>query len=160
MVEKARNGALLLTPLGLALVVVELSDLVFAVDSIPAVLAITADPFLVFTSNVFAILGLRSLYFALAGLLDRFRYLNASIALVLMIVGTKMLASSWIKATFGTRANFYLLGLIFSILTIGIAISWLASARTQDNTDRDNADRGDDDENTPSRRAGDQRAER
>ena len=90
--EKAKKGALMLTPLGLALVVVELSDLVFAVDSIPAVFAITADPFLVFTSNVFAILGLRSLYFALAGLLDRFRYLSASIAFVLVIVGTKMLA--------------------------------------------------------------------
>ncbi len=129
VVAKAKTGALLLTPLGLALVVVELSDLVFAIDSIPAIFAITADPFLVFTSNVFAILGLRSLYFALAGLLDRFRYLNASIAVVLIIVGIKMLASSWIKATFGARANFYLLGLIFSILAIGIAASWLASAR-------------------------------
>ncbi len=127
--EKAKKGALMLTPLGLALVVVELSDLVFAVDSIPAVFAITTDPFLVFTSNVFAILGLRSLYFALAGLLDRFRYLSASIAFVLVIVGTKMLASSWIKATFGSRANLYLLVLIFSILTIGIVASWLASAR-------------------------------
>ncbi len=129
VVEKAKRGTLLLTPLGLALVVVEMSDLVFAVDSIPAVFAITADPFLVFTSNVFAILGLRSLYFALAGLLDRFRYLNAAIAIVLIIVGTKMLASSWIKTTFGSRANFYLLGVIFSILTVGIAISWIASAR-------------------------------
>ena len=129
VVEKAKAGALLLTPLGLALVVVEISDLVFAVDSIPAIFAITADPFLVFTSNVFAILGLRSLYFALAGLLDRFRYLNPSIAVVLVIVGGKMLASSWIKVTVGSRANFYLLALIFSILSIGIAASWLVSAR-------------------------------
>ena len=129
VVDKAKVGALLLTPLGLALVVVELSDLVFAVDSIPAIFSITADPFLVFTSNVFAILGLRSLYFALAGLLDRFRYLNASIAVVLVIVGTKMLASSWIKATFGSRANFYLLALIIGILSVGIAASWLVSAR-------------------------------
>jgi tellurite resistance protein TerC len=129
MVEKAKTGALLLTPLGLAVVFVELSDLIFAVDSIPAIFAITADPFLVFTSNVFAILGMRSLYFALAGLLNRFRYLNASIAIVLMIVGGKMLASSWIKATFGARANFYLLGLIFAIITIGIAVSWIGSSR-------------------------------
>jgi tellurite resistance protein TerC len=129
VVDRARRGALLLTPLGLALVVVELSDLVFAVDSIPAIFAITADPFLVFTSNVFAILGLRSLYFALAGLLDRFRYLNVAIAAVLLIVGGKMLASSWIKTTLGSHANFYLLGLIFTILSLGIAASWIASER-------------------------------
>jgi TerC family integral membrane protein len=127
VVEAAMRGALLLTPLGLALVVVELSDLIFAVDSIPAIFAITADPFLVFTSNVFAILGLRSLYFALAGLIDRFRYLNVSLALVLVVVGAKMLASSWLKATFGTRANAYLLGVIVLILALGVAASWLAS---------------------------------
>ena len=129
VIEKAKVGALMLTPLGLALVVVELSDLVFAVDSIPAIFAITADPFLVFTSNVFAILGLRSLYFALAGLLDRFRYLNASIAIVLVVVGAKMLASPWVKATFGSRANFYLLALILTILWSGIAASLIVSAR-------------------------------
>ncbi len=128
MIETAKAGALLLTPLGVALVVIELSDLVFAVDSIPAVFSITTDPFLVFTSNVFAILGLRSLYFALAGLLYRFRYLNTAIAVVLVVVGVKMLASSWIKMTFGSRANFYLLALIVSILTIGIAVSWVAGA--------------------------------
>ncbi len=127
--EKAKAGALLLTPLGLALVVVEFSDLVFAVDSIPAIFSITADPFLVFTSNVFAILGLRSLYFVLAGLLYRFRYLNTAIAVVLVIVGTKMLASSWVQMTFGSRANFHLLALILSILTIGIAVSWVAGKR-------------------------------
>jgi tellurite resistance protein TerC len=127
VVEGATRGALLLTPLGLALVVIELSDLIFAIDSIPAIFAITADPFLVFTSNVFAILGLRSLYFALAGLIDRFRYLNISLALVLVVVGAKMLASSWLKATFGSRANVYLLGTIVAILALGIAASWFAS---------------------------------
>ena len=127
VVENAKRGALLLTPLGLALVVVELSDLIFAVDSIPAIFAITADPFLVFTSNVFAILGLRSLYFALTGLIMRFRYLNVSIACVLVVVGGKMLASSWLKATFGTRANHYLLGLIIGILVAGIVASWVAN---------------------------------
>src|SRR5262245_44981644 len=75
-VVRAANGALMLTPLALALIMVEATDLVFAVDSIPAIFAITADPFLVFTSNVFAILGLRSLYFALAGALYMFRYLK------------------------------------------------------------------------------------
>ena len=70
---------------------VEFTDLIFAVDSIPAIFAITADPFLVFTSNVFAILGLRSLYFALAGMIDRFRYLKVSLAVVLMVVGVKMM---------------------------------------------------------------------
>jgi len=133
--------ARLLTPLGLALVVVELSDLVFAVDSIPAIFAITADPFLVFTSNVFAILGLRSLYFALAGLLDRFRYLNVAIASVLLIVGGKMLASSWIKTTLGSHANFYLLGLVFTILSLGIAASWIASERDARRAERLRAER-------------------
>ncbi len=116
---------------------VEVSDLVFAIDSIPAIFAITADPFLVFSSNVFAILGLRSLYFALAGLLDRFRYLNPAIAIVLVIVGLKMLASPWIKATFGSRANLYLLALILSVLWIGIALSFFVSAREKRNASRD-----------------------
>ena len=127
VVETATRGALLLTPLGLALLVVELSDLIFAIDSIPAIFAITADPFLVFSSNVFAILGLRSLYFALAGLIIRFRYLNVSIALVLVVVGGKMLASSWLKATFGTRANQYLLGVIVTILVAGVVASWVVN---------------------------------
>ena len=78
VVDSAKKGALLATPLLLALVMVEFTDLIFAVDSIPAIFAITADPFLVFTSNVFAILGLRSLYFALAGMIESFRYLKLS----------------------------------------------------------------------------------
>src|SRR3954452_18967783 len=85
-----------LTPLALALVVVETTDLVFAVDSIPAVFAITTDPFLVFTSNIFAILGLRSLYFALAHVLERFKYLKVSLAAILALVGLKMLARHWV----------------------------------------------------------------
>src|SRR5690606_14342194 len=82
-VERAKVGTLMLTPLMLALIMVETTDLIFAVDSIPAIFAITGDPFLVYTSNVFAILGLRSLYFALAGLMDKFRYLKVSLAVVL-----------------------------------------------------------------------------
>jgi tellurite resistance protein TerC len=84
------------TPLLLALVVVEISDLVFAVDSIPAVFAVTTDPFIVYTSNAFAILGLRSLYFFLADLKDRFRYLTHGLSIVLVFVGVKLLASPWI----------------------------------------------------------------
>ena len=84
------------TPLLLALVVVEISDLVFAVDSIPAVFAVTTDPFIVYTSNAFAILGLRSLYFFLADLKDRFRFLTHGLSVVLVFVGVKLLASPWI----------------------------------------------------------------
>jgi tellurite resistance protein TerC len=84
------------TPLLLALIVVEISDLVFAVDSIPAVFAVTTDPFIVYTSNAFAILGLRSLYFFLADLKDRFRFLTHGLSIVLVFVGLKLLASPWI----------------------------------------------------------------
>jgi len=99
----------MLTPLALALIVVEFTDLIFAVDSIPAIFAITGDPFLVFTSNVFAILGLRALYFALAGMLDKFRYLKVSLAVILMVVGVKMLMAKWLKEILGSSFNFYLL---------------------------------------------------
>jgi tellurite resistance protein TerC len=86
-----RGGKWAITPLMLALLVVESTDVLFAVDSIPAIFGITQDPFLVFTSNVFAILGLRSLYFVLAGLMEKFRYLKTSLAFVLAFVGVKML---------------------------------------------------------------------
>ena len=124
-VAKAAPGAWMLTPLALALVMVETTDLVFAVDSIPAIFAITADPFLVFTSNVFAILGLRSLYFALAGAIESFRYLKVALAVVLAVVGGKMLAHSWLKAWLGPSFNFYLLGLVLLILATGVLASWL-----------------------------------
>ncbi|HET9155791.1 MAG TPA: TerC family protein [Myxococcaceae bacterium] len=84
------DGRRMVTPLFLALLAVEFTDLIFAVDSIPAVLAVSRDPFIVFTSNIFAILGLRSLYFLLAGVVHRFRYLKAGLALVLVFVGVKM----------------------------------------------------------------------
>jgi tellurite resistance protein TerC len=122
-VARARPGALMLTPLALALILVETTDLIFAVDSIPAIFAITADPFLVFTSNVFAILGLRSLYFALAGVMDKFRYLKLSLAIVLMVVGAKMLAASWLKELLGAGFNFYLLGIVLAILAAGVMAS-------------------------------------
>jgi tellurite resistance protein TerC len=92
-----QNGRLLATPLFLVLVLVEVTDLIFAVDSIPAVFAVTNDPFIVFTSNVFAILGLRSLYFVLADFVQRFHYLKPALALVLGFVGVKMLLMGWVK---------------------------------------------------------------
>jgi tellurite resistance protein TerC len=128
-VDQARPGMLLLTPLAVALIVVEFTDLIFAVDSIPAIFAITADPFLVFTSNVFAILGLRSLYFALSGMLDKFRYLKLALALVLMVVGIKMLLADWLKGMLGSGFNFYLLGLVLLILAAGVAGSLIAERR-------------------------------
>lgn len=123
------NGRKFLTPLAVALVLVETTDLIFAVDSIPAIFAITADPFLVFTSNVFAILCLRSLYFGLAGLIEKFRYLKVSLALVLGLVGVKMLAMKWIKAWLGDDTNFWLLAVIFGILIGGGVASWVADRR-------------------------------
>jgi tellurite resistance protein TerC len=94
VVEGGRRYA---TPLFLALLTVEAADLVFAVDSIPAIFAITSDPFIVFTSNIFAILGLRAMYFLLVGVMDRFHYLKAGLALVLVFVGVKMVAAAVVK---------------------------------------------------------------
>lgn len=124
--DGAPAGKLFLTPLALALVMVETTDLIFAVDSIPAIFAITADPFLLFTSNVFAILGLRSLYFALAGMITKFRYLKTALSLVLVIVGAKMLAAEWLKELLGKAFNLYLLGVVLLILTAGVVSSLLA----------------------------------
>ena len=140
VVESVPNSApkmiWMLTPLALALVVVETTDLIFAVDSIPAIFAITADPFLVFTSNVFAILGLRSLYFALAGLIDKFRFLKVSLAVVLALVGVKMLTAEWLKATFPAikaGLNFYVLGMVALVLGLGVVASlWLPAKVEKD----------------------------
>src|SRR5262245_9340509 len=104
------DGKRMLTPLALALVAVESADVMFAVDSIPAIFAITADPFLVFTRNVFAILGLRSLFFALAGILDRFHYLKLSLAVLLALIGIKMLLKDVLHAVPGI--TYYTLGVI------------------------------------------------
>jgi tellurite resistance protein TerC len=129
VVDAARSGTMLATPLFLALVMVEFTDLIFAVDSIPAIFAITGDPFLVFTSNVFAILGLRSLYFALAGMIDEFRYLKVSLAVVLMVVGVKMITHVWLKTLVGQHFNLYLLAVVLLILAAGVVASLLASRR-------------------------------
>ena len=90
------RGRSLATPLLLVLLVIEWTDLVFAIDSIPAIFAITRDPFLVYSSNIFAILGLRALFFVLAGIMDRFEYLKPGVALILVLVGVKMLLSYWL----------------------------------------------------------------
>jgi tellurite resistance protein TerC len=88
-----QNGLLYFTPLALVLVLIETTDLVFALDSIPAIFAITSDPFIVYTANVFAILGLRAMYFALAGIIHRFHYLKYGLSIVLMVVGIKMIGN-------------------------------------------------------------------
>ena len=118
------NGKRALTPLFLVLLVVESTDVLFAVDSIPAIFAVTRDPFLVFTSNVFAILGLRSLYFALASLIHRFRYLKSSLVFVLAFVGVKMLLSHH----YPIPTPFSLVT-ICVILAIGVLASILGSHR-------------------------------
>jgi tellurite resistance protein TerC len=93
---RTADGRLLATPLLLVVLVVEWSDLVFAIDSIPAIFAITRDPFLVYSSNIFAILGLRAMFFVLAGMLDKFVYLRPGVAFILVFVGFKMALSAWI----------------------------------------------------------------
>jgi tellurite resistance protein TerC len=127
-VNAAVPGTWMITPLALALITVELTDVVFAVDSIPAIFAITADPFLVFTSNVFAMLGLRSLYFALGGMMSKFRFLKVSLAVILAVVGAKMMAHAPLKAWLGDHFNFYLLGVVLLILLAGVVASILRPA--------------------------------
>ena len=117
-----RAGALFATPLLVVLILIETSDLLFALDSIPAVLAITTDPFIVYTSNVFAILGLRALYFALAGLMTTFRYLNYGLSAVLVFVGLKMIAADVYNVPVTLS-----LGVIFLLISISIAASLWAS---------------------------------
>ena len=116
------DGRWMLTPLALALIVIDVMDLVFAVDSIPAVFAITRDPFIVYTSNVCAILGLRSLYFLLANLIDRFIYLKIGLALVLAFVGVKMLLVDFVHLP-----NALSLAVIVVILAITITVSMIVT---------------------------------
>ncbi len=129
LVDSAPAGKWLLTPLAIALVLVEVTDLIFAVDSIPAIFSITADPFLVFTSNVFAILGLRSLYFALAGMIANFKYLKPALSLILLVVGVKMLTAKWLKLWLGDSFNLVILGVILGILATGVVTSLIAGKK-------------------------------
>lgn len=116
------EGRRAITPMLLVLLVIESTDLLFALDSIPAVLGITHDPFLVFTSNVFAILGLRALYFALAGLMGQFKYLKVSLVALLVFIGVKMLIVRWVHIPIPVS-----LGVIAGVLAIGITASLVAS---------------------------------
>ena len=113
------NGVRMATPLFVVLMLVEMSDVLFAVDSIPAIFAVTKDPFIVYTSNVFAILGLRSLYFALAGVLDKFHYLKIGLGIVLTFVGIKMLLGH----TVWKINTLVSLGVIISVLAGSIVMS-------------------------------------
>ena len=118
------DGRRVFTPLVVVLVIIEASDVVFAIDSVPAVFAITTDPFIVMTSNVFAILGLRALYFVLAGMLGRFRYLGVSLAVILSLVGFKMLVHEVVAISSGLS-----LALIATALVAGVVASLVAERR-------------------------------
>jgi tellurite resistance protein TerC len=120
-----RNGGkLFATPLFLVLLVVEITDLTLAIDSIPAIFGITRDPFIVYTSNVFAIMGLRALYFLLAGVLDRLRYLDAGLALVLIFIGGKMIGERWVHIPVHIS-----LAIVGGILLIALLASLLIPAK-------------------------------
>jgi tellurite resistance protein TerC len=121
------GGRRALTPLALVLLAVETTDLIFAVDSIPAVFAVTQDAFIVFTSNIFAILGLRSLYFVLAGAMGSFRYLRTGLAGVLVVVGLKMMLARWLKVPTSLS-----LGVVVVIVAGSIVWSILAARREKD----------------------------
>ena len=121
-----RGGQYLATPLFVVLLVVETTDLLFAVDSIPAILAITLDPFIVYTSNVFAILGLRALYFALAGIMQLFHYLHYGLSAILVFVGFKMLIADFYKMPVGIA-----LGVVAGLLLISVVASIVRPRRIE-----------------------------
>jgi tellurite resistance protein TerC len=125
-----RTGAWLATPLFVVLVLIETTDVVFAVDSIPAILAVSHEPFIVFASNAFAILGLRALYFCLAGMADRFRYLNRGLGVVLAFVGLKMLLVDVVHPP-----TVVSLGVIIGVLAVTIALSLRADRLDPDRSD-------------------------
>ena len=118
------DGKLWATPLLVVLLVIEATDVVFAVDSIPAIFGITKDPFIIFTSNIFAVLGLRAMYFVLHGLMDRFEYLHYGLGLVLAFVGLKMLLEHWVHVPIQVS-----LGVIVVLLGGAVLISWISEKR-------------------------------
>ena len=118
------NGKVVFTYLAVALLAIELTDIVFAVDSVPAILAVTTEPFIVITSNVFAILGLRSLYFVLAGMMSKFRYLKTALSILLVIIGAKMLAHDIYHV-----ANLVSLSVVVGVVGIGVATSFFVDRR-------------------------------
>jgi tellurite resistance protein TerC len=121
---RTAGGRVLATPLVLVLLVIEWSDLVFAIDSIPAIFSVTRDPFLVYSSNIFAILGLRALFFVLAGAMDKFAYLKPGVALILVFVGTKMTLSEWVHVPI-----YVSLGVVVLVLAASVLLSLRRSAR-------------------------------
>lgn len=122
-----KNGIKYATPLLVALVIIEFTDLLFALDSIPAILAITTDPFIVITSNVFAILGLRSLYFLLAGVMEKFYYLKPGLIAILMFIGIKMLVSEHIEIP-----TVLSLGAVMGILGAALGLSFIRAKKHQE----------------------------
>jgi tellurite resistance protein TerC len=125
------NGLLKATPLFLALVLIEVSDIVFAIDSVPAIFAITKEPMIVFTSNIFAILGLRSLFFMLAGIVHMFRFLKFGLGFILIFVGLKMV---WLNEAFGGKFPIgWSLGIIASILVVSVLASVLIPVKEKKN---------------------------
>ncbi|MEN9355387.1 MAG: inner membrane protein alx [Fibrobacterota bacterium] len=117
------------TPVFVCLFFIEISDIIFAIDSVPAIFALTREPLIVFTSNIFAILGLRAMYFLLAGIMDRFRYLKVGLALILVFVGLKMV---WLNDLFGGKFPIVLsLGIIGAILVLSMVASLLASRKPE-----------------------------
>jgi tellurite resistance protein TerC len=124
--DSGGKGRLFATPLFLILLVVEITDVTLAVDSIPAIFGITRDPFIVYTSNVFAILGLRSLYFLLAGVLDRLRYLDEGLAFVLLFIGGKMIAEPWVHVSVQVS-----LGVVGGMLLVALVASLLFPAKAK-----------------------------
>ncbi len=131
--EKAGRLATHATPLFLALVMIELADVVFAVDSVPAVLAITTDPFIVYTSNIFAILGLRALYFALAAMAERFHYLKYALAAVLVFIGGKIIVADMMGV--GKVPPLLSLGVTLGLLALGVVAS-LVLTRPEESGER------------------------
>lgn len=130
------NGKRLFTPLVLVLVVIETTDLIFAVDSIPAVIGVTKDPFIVFTSNIMAILGLRALYFLLAGVVDKFHYLKYSLAAILVFVGLKMVTEEWLLERYFhlLKQQLAMFTLIFVLIVLvgGVVVSLRQKPETAD----------------------------
>lgn len=118
------NKLFYVTPLFLVLILIEVSDLIFALDSIPAIFAITEDPFIIFTSNIFAILGLRALYFLLANITDRFYFLKYGIAIILIFIGFKMLMAYWFKVPIVVA-----LGIVAVILIASISLSLIKTSK-------------------------------
>jgi len=122
-----QQGLRYATPLFLVLVLVEVTDLIFSVDSIPAIFAVTTDPFVVFTSNIFAILGLRAMYFLLADMAERFHLLNYGLAAIVMFIGVKMLIMDLYKIPIP-----WMLGTVFAILIVSIGASLLRPLAKED----------------------------